>query len=208
MFVSFRSAASAVLLSVVTLAIAASPAQAQSPTGTFEVGPSVSILRLNELDTTDVGIGVDAAWHLMPRLAIDGTFAWYPGGGDDRALKDQRRTLGLIGVRSGITRGGVDFYGRGRVGFLSFADVGPVPCIQIFPAPLTCQLANGYTAFAVDLGGGAIIPVDSTGTWKVRVDVGDLLVRYDQEALRPNSERTDGFISHNLLFSAGLVFKF
>lgn len=208
MFVSFRCAASAVLLSGVILAMAASPAHAQSPTGKFEIGPNLSILRLSELDTTDVGIGVDAAWHIAPRIAIDGTLAWFPGGGDDPSLSDQRRVLGLIGVRSGVTRAGIDFYGRGRVGFLSFAETEPFACILIFPAPLNCQLAGGYTAFAVDLGGGAIVPIDRDGRWRVRVDVGDLLVRYDMEALRPNNERTDGFISHNLLFSAGLVWKF
>jgi hypothetical protein len=208
MFVSFRGAACAVLFSVFTLGMAVSPAHAQSPAGQFEIGPNLSVLRVSELDTTDVGVGVDAAWHLTPRLAIDGTLSWFPGSGDEPSLKDQRRVLGLIGVRSGVTRGGIDFYGRGRVGFLNFAESGPFPCVLIFPAPLTCQLAQGYTAFAVDFGGGATIPVDADGRWKVRVDVGDLLVRYDMEAMRKNNERTDGFLSHNLLFTAGLVFKF
>ncbi len=208
MFVSFRGVLSALLLSGFTSLVAAPPAQAQTATGSVEVGPNISILRLSELDTTDIGVGVDASWHILPRLAIDGTLAWFPGGGDDRALSDQRRILGLIGARSGITRGRVDFYGRGRVGFLNFADVGPVPCILIFPAPLSCQLANGYTAFAIDFGGGAVIPIDSEGKWRVRVDVGDLVVRYDQHARRLNNDVTEGFYGHNLLFTAGLVWRF
>lgn len=209
MFVSSFRALGALLLLWLTFTLTAAPAQAQTAAGSFEIGPNLSILRLSELDTTDVGVGVDASWHLLPRLTIDGTLAWFPGGGDDRALSDQRRLLGLIGVRSGITRGGVDFYGRGRVGFLNFADVGPIPCIQIFPPPLTCQLANGYTAFAIDFGGGAIVPIDSAGKWRVRVDVGDLVVRYDQHAFRPNGEITEnGFYGHNLLFSAGLAWRF
>jgi hypothetical protein len=208
MFVSSRGALGALLLSGLTLIATAAPVQAQTDAGPFEVGPHVSILRLSELDTTDVGVGIDASWHVLPRITIDGTLSFFPGSGDEPALTDQRRLLGLVGVRSGVTRGRVDFYGRGRLGFLNFADVGPVPCIRIFPAPLTCQLADGYTAFAIDFGGGAIVPIDSEGKWRVRLDVGDLVLRYDQEAHRPNGEITEGFYGHNLLFTAGLVWRF
>jgi len=207
MVVSPRALGALVVFSL-TLLVTVMPARAQAPAGSVEIGPNVSILRLSELDTTDVGVGVDASWHLMPRLTIDGTLSWFPGGGDDRALTDQRRILGLVGARSGITRGRVDFYGRGRVGFLNFADVGPVPCILIFPAPLSCQLADGYTAFTIDFGGGAIVPIDSEGRWRIRVDVGDLVVRYDQHARKNNGDVTEGFWGHNLLFTAGLVWRF
>jgi hypothetical protein len=197
-----------VAASAVAVALGASRADAQPAAGSVDIGPNLSVLRLSELDTTDVGIGVDASWHLMPRITIDGSLALFPGSGDDTSLSDQRRVLGLVGVRSGITRGRVDIYGRGRVGFLNFGEAGPFACSLIYPAPLSCQLAAGYTAFAVDLGGGAIVPVDSEGKWRVRVDVGDLIVRYGLDAIRSNGRVTDGFLSHNLLFSAGLVFKF
>lgn len=209
-FASPRRALRALLFSTFCVAMIAAPAQAQAQTttGSFEIGPNVSILRLSELDTTDIGIGVDASWHLLPHLTIDGTLSFFPGSGDEPDLKDQRRTLGLIGVRSGVTRGGIDFYGRGRVGFLNFAEAAGFPCIAIFPSPLSCQLAAGYTALAVDFGGGAIMPVSASGKWRVRVDVGDLVVRYDQLALRKPGEVTDGFYGHNLLLTAGLVWKF
>lgn len=192
-----------------TFVMGASQAQAQPADGPVEVGAQVNILRLGELDITDVGVGLTGAWHIMPRLAIDGTLSWFPGDGDapDRA-KTQQRTLGLIGVRSGITRGRVDFFGRARVGVLRFAEQDAVACIRIFPEPLECQLASGYTAFATDLGGDVIARIDDAGRWRVRFDIGDLLVRYDREALRPNGERTEGFISHNLLTSVGLVWRF
>lgn len=196
-------------LCLLFVGFSAASAGAQSSDRPLEVGGSVSVLRLSEFDTTDIGVGVDASWHLMPRLAIDGTLAWYPGSGDGPDnIEDQQRVLGLIGARSGVTRGGVDFYGRARVGFLRFAEQGAVPCIKIFPAPISCQVASGYTAFAFDLGGGAIVPVDAAGRWRVRFDIGDLFVRYGMEGLREDLERTDGFTSHNLLLNVGLIWRF
>jgi len=198
----------AVLFFPFTLLLAAAPVQAQTSEGAFEVGPHLSVLRLSELDTTDIGVGVDASWRLLPMVTLDGTLSFFPGGGDEPSLEDQRRTLGLFGVRSGITRGDTDFYVRGRLGFLNFADVGPFPCIRIFPEPLTCQLATGYTAFAVDFGGGASVPLDTDGTLRLRVDLGDVAVRYDQEATRSDGEITEGFWGHNLLFTVGVVWRF
>lgn len=189
-------------------ALGASRADAQPTPGSVEVGPNFSVLRLSEFDTTDVGIGVDAAWHVLPRISLDGSLILFPGSGDEATLSDQRHVLGLIGVRSGITRGRVDLYARGRVGFLNFGEAGPFACTLIYPAPLACQLAGGYTALATDLGGGAIVLIDSDGRWRVRVDIGDLIVRYGLDGIRPSGRVTDGFSSHNLLLTAGLVFKF
>jgi len=188
--------------------LGASRADAQPAPGSVEVGPNFSVLRLSEFDTTDVGIGVDAAWHVLPRISLDGSLILFPGGGEEPSLSDQRRTLGLIGVRSGITRGRVDLYARGRIGFLNFGESGPFACTLIYPAPLACQLAGGYTAFATDIGGGAIMPIDADGRWRIRVDVGDLIVRYGLDGIRNNGRVTDGFSSHNLLLTAGMVFGF
>ena len=94
------------------------------------------------------------------------------------------------------------------MGFLRFAEQDDVFCILIFPATLGCRLASGYAAFAFDVGAGAIARLDSAGRWQARIDVGDLLVRYNFAARRPNGEMTEGFVSHNLLTSFGLVWRF
>ena len=87
----------------------ATRADAQSVDRPVEVGGQVSILRLNEFDINDAGIGAIAAWHLS--------------------------------------------------------------------------------------------------RWQARIDVGDLLVRYNFAARRPNGEMSEGFVSHNLLTSFGLVWR-
>ena len=49
---------------------------------------------------------------------------------------------------------------------------------------------------------------DNDGRLRLRFDIGDLLVRYNLAALRPNGESTDGFVGHNFLTSIGVDWRF
>jgi hypothetical protein len=190
------------------LTLGSRPAAAQI--SGVETGGHVGILRLSEFETTDIGVGAHVIWPLMSTVAIDGTFTWFPGTGDfaANALESQQRTLGLVGLRARVNNGNVEFFARGRAGLLRFAELGPVVCIAIFPTPLVCRLATGYTAFAGDFGAGASIGLGSSGRLRVDIEAGDLLVRYGLEALRPRGEITDGFVGHNPLVSIGLGWRF
>ena len=102
----------------------------------------------------------------------------------------------------------MNLFARGRAGFLRFGSEPATACILIFPTPLVCQLAGGYTAFAADLGGGASVALIPSRRLRASVAAGDLMVRYGLQALRPNGTATDGFISHNLLVTIGAVWQF
>ena len=194
---------------LVLVGVAATPVLAQSSNRGLEVGAHVSTLQLNEFDITDTGIGVTTTWRVAPAIAIDGALTAFPGDRDfvgDR-IASQRRTLGVVGARSGIRRGPVELFGRARAGFLHFAEQESAVCVAIsaFPTPLGCQLAAGYTALAVDLGGGVTV---GAGRLHLRFDAGDLVVRYGLKAFRRSGKLTDGFSSHNLQASAGLGWRF
>jgi hypothetical protein len=195
---------------IALMAVMAGSSQAMAQTHGAEVGGHVGVLRLSELDTTDVGVGADAVWHVAPALGIDGAFTWFPGsdpstGGSGRR---QQRTLGLAGLRTGISAGSVDLFARGRAGFLRFGSEPATACILIFPAPLVCQLAGGYTAFAAEVGGGVSVGLIPSGRLRASLEAGDLMVRYGFTSFRPNGTTTDGFISHNLLVTIGAVWQF
>jgi len=197
-----------VVLALGALTAGASRAMAQPPA--VDVGGHVGVLRLGELDTTDVGVGPDVVWRMTPVLAIDGALTWFPGsnassGGSSRHA---RRTLGLTGLRAGISAGSVDVFARARGGFLRFSPGPPTVCIAIFPVPLVCQLAGGYTAFAADVGGGASVGLISSGRLRAFVEAGDLMVRYGFMSFRPNGTTSESFLSHNLLVSIGAAWRF
>jgi len=195
---------------IALMAVMAGSSQAMAQTHGAEVGGHVGVLRLSELDTTDVGVGAEAVWHVAPALGIDGGFTWFPGsdassGGSGRR---QQRTLGLAGLRTGISAGSVDLFARGRAGFLRFGSEPATACILIFPTPLVCQLAGGYTAFAAEVGGGVSVGLIPSGRLRAALEAGDLMVRYGFTSFRPNGTTTDGFISHNLLVTIGAVWQF
>ena len=81
-------------------------------------------------------------------------------------------------------------------------------CILIFPTPLSCQLAGGYTAFAAEVGGGASVGLIPSGRLRASLEAGDLMVRYGFTSFRPGGTTTDGFISHNLLVTIGAAWRF
>jgi hypothetical protein len=196
------------IVTCVFLTVGSSTAIAQ--TRGVETGGHVSILRLKEFDSTDVGVGAHVIGHLMSIVAIDGALTWFPGDGDfeANALESQHRTLGLVGLLGSIAKGDVEFFARARVGFLRFGEQDSAVCIAIFPIPLGCRLATGYTAFASDFSGGASAGLGSSGQLRLTIEAGDLLVRYGLEALRPRGEITDGFVGHNPLVNIGLGWRF
>ncbi len=185
------------------------PAVAQDAPS-LELAAQVATLRLSEFDTTDVGIGVNAAWRLTPLLAVDGALSWFPGSDDDeQRIERQGRVLGLAGLRAGVQSGPLELFGRVRPGFLRFSGQDNVACILIFPVPLECQVLGGQTSFVTEIGGGVRVAVGETRRMFVSFDLGDLLVRYGSESLRPNGDVSeDGFVSHNLTANVGVGWKF
>jgi hypothetical protein len=194
---------------VALIAVTAGSSRAMAQTHGVDVGGHVSVLRLSELNTTDAGVGADAVWHVAPALAIDGAFTWFPGSDASvGTLGRQQRTLGLAGLRTGVSAGTVDLFARGRAGYLRFGSEPATACILIFPTPLVCQLAGGYTAFAAEVGGGVSVGLIPGGRLRASLEAGDLMVRYGLTSFRPNGTTTDGFISHNLLVTIGATWQF
>jgi hypothetical protein len=174
-----------------------------------ELGGQISVLRLSEFDVTDAGVGLTAAWRATPIVALDSSLSWFPGNDGAAAgrIASQQRVLGLVGARSGIGRGPLELFGRARAGFLRFSPQDAV-CVAVttVPLPLECHVASGVTTFASDIGGG--ISVTTSRGLQIRLDLGDLMVRYDEKAYRSNGELSDGFTSHNVQLSSAILWRF
>ena len=203
------------LVAMLTAALSvtmSSGAAAQTTTSPFEAGGEVDTLHLSESRITGIGVGGTAKWTFTRGWALDGLVSFFPTSWQSTPatrVPSQRLMLALAGVRPSVMLGRVTLSARARAGVLDFLENDqPFPCIRIFPAPLECQLPAGYTAAAFELGGEADVALDDAGRLRLRVGGSDLMVRYGLHAFRRNGSITDGFISHNLLMTAGVGWRF
>lgn len=176
---------SAMWLSTVLLTlIAPSLAAAQS----VQVEAKTVIVDHHELGATDMGLGGRIGWFLTPAIGIEGEFVLYPKDIPRSRAISTSRSEGLFGVTLGPRLGAVRPFGRVRAGFHKYGDAsGPIPCILIFPPPISCTLAGGHTGAALDFGGG--VEVAASGGAFVRFDIGARKLRLPGPAFVFNRDR-------------------
>ena len=161
-----------------------------------------------------MGVGGIIDWNVTPEFAIESSLAWFPRSNSSPGLLEgQGRLAGLIGGKAGRAFGRVTLFGRAHGGFLSFSTIEPVrplSCVNglLVPPTLECRLAVHYTALTINFGGGGSIGLDQDGRVRLRVNVSDLMVRYNFASLASDGQIRDGFWSNNLLFSAGVAWRF
>jgi hypothetical protein len=200
---------SAVILTIAALVVAwPDSAAAQSSAARFELGGQVASTSSSQFDETDVGAGARISWYPTRWLGAEAEINGYPGDFPGQRPFSGGRLEGLFGATVGATFGSVRPFGKLRPGFVTFRESSePFACILIFPPPLACTLASGQTMFALDIGGG--VEVYATPKTFVRVDAGDLLMKYPGPVFDNSSTpREDGFFSHNFRFAAGAGWRF
>lgn len=184
-------------------------AQTTAPTsGALDIGVSIPIEQIGELDSHDTGIGVRAGWALSRMFTVEGELGFYPSDIPSTTPVTSSRTEGLFGVTAGPTLARWRPFARVRPGFLRVASApAPLACILIFPPPLSCSLAGGQTLFALDFGGG--LEVLTPARTYVRVDVGDRMLKYPGPALDRGGATHDGdFYKHDLRVAFGAGWRF
>ena len=162
----------------------------------------------SEFDTTDLGVGGRVSWHPVALVGVEGEVVLYPGDLGGRVAFSGSRVEGLFGATVGPRLGRIRPFAKLRPGFLRFGEAPePIACILIFPPPLTCALAGGHTAFALDAGGG--VEWLSAGRAFVRVDAGDRMVRYPVPIIDTRGRvRRESFTGHDFRFTLGGGLRF
>ncbi|HXV59713.1 MAG TPA: outer membrane beta-barrel protein [Vicinamibacteria bacterium] len=194
---------------VTTIILLSLGSNARSQERGIELSGLLTTTFQHELDTTDLGFGGRIGYRATPLLGIEGELSFYPGDVPERVTFTRSRLEGLFGITVGPRFNRFSVFGKARPGFVRFAGAHePIPCILIFPPPLSCVLAEGRTVFALDLGGG--IELYPTERSLVRVDLSNLLLRYPAPAINRDREAVteDSFWGGNLklTFSMGLRF--
>ena len=175
----------------------------------LEVAAQLAVTDLAELETTDVGFGGRFGFRATDLLTFEGELNFFPSDIPDEVPVSSSRLEGLFGVKIGPRFDRFSVFGKVRPGFVQFGEASePIPCILIYPPPLSCALAAGETVFALDLGGG--LELYPTERSLVRFDVSDLMLQYPGPVLTRDREAVteDGFWGHNLRISIGAGFRF
>jgi hypothetical protein len=195
-------------LCIIACALFSWPAYAQPIQGEFRLGAVGAFVRSSELDTSDLGLGVLAAWNPAPMLGAEVEVVIHPADmGPDPAFSSGRVET-HFGVSVGPRLDRMRPFLKVRPGIIRFwKSPEPLACIAIFPPPLRCTLANGRTAVAVDLGGG--IELLPPGRAYVRFEAGDRVLSFPGPVLDSDGTARDGgFFAHDLRLSVGAGLKF
>jgi hypothetical protein len=185
-----------------------SPDPARADTRRFEIAAQLPSNGVRELDATDFGFGARAGYRPLRMLGLEAELNLFPSDIPDEPALTSSRVEGLFGVVLGPQFERLSVFGKLRPGFVRFAEApAPVPCIAIFPPPLTCVLAGGRTVAALDVGGG--VEYRPSQRALVRVDVSNLLLRYPGPTLKRGFQvAEDDFWSGNLRLAAGVGLRF
>ncbi len=166
----------------------------------IEIGAHYTMLRFSDFDTNDSGVGARVTFNLTDNLAIDGEYNFFPTKRRhfvDGFYLDSRRYQGLLGVKAGVRGDKVGVFGKLRPGFVHFGEGTLDPTIlTILPVPGTFK----STQFALDAGG--VFELYPSRSTVLRFDVGDTIIRFNEDGGRPK------FTSHNLQISLGAGLRF
>ncbi|MGH9939523.1 MAG: outer membrane beta-barrel protein [Blastocatellia bacterium] len=186
---------------VLSAAMHTQPARAQDGTPRVETGVHFSLIRSPRLDSTAPGVGGRITINLNDHVAVEGEINFFPRDLSGPVSLSGQQTQGLFGLKAGARSNRAGIFGKVRPGYVRFGQAPvPITCIAVFPQPFACWLADGRTAFALDLGGVAeFYPSRRT---VVRFDLGDTIVNF----------RGDfggrSLTTHNLQFNAGVGLRF
>jgi len=183
-------------------------AVAQSGERPLRLGVVVARVASAEFDTTEVGVGVQFAWHPTPLVGADVEVVVHAADIGRDAAFSSGRVETLFGVTVGPRIGRWRPFAKLRPGILRFWQAPePIGCIAIFPPPVRCTLASGRTVVAVDVGGGVELLL--TGRTFLRLDAGDRVLSFPGP-VRDSSgtAHENGFFTHDVRFSVGGGMRF
>ncbi len=197
------------LTAAFVLSIASGEAKAQPGGKRMEISVQYTALNLSAIDETEIGFGARLGFNVNDYLSIEGEgsyFSRYILGNDLLTDKDQW----LLGVKAGKRNRWVGAFAKLRAGVVGFPDLKVLRGFCGFdPDPLTCE-GRGESGRRFSMDAGAVFEFYPTRRIIVRADVGDSMIRFNDDRLlnrRGDRIRADG-ISHNFQFTAGVGYRF
>jgi len=173
----------------------------------FEAGGQLTLNRLREFQGTDPGGGVRVAWYPHRSIAIESQFDVLGSGLRGIAAYNRLRVQNLFGLKAGVGSRQFALFAKLRSGYTRFMEgSGRVGCIAVFPPPVDCLLAGGYTAYTMDVGGG--VEFRPQPRFVLRLDAGDTMLRLPGPSRSKAGVRTGRYLSHGFQVGIGAAVRF
>jgi hypothetical protein len=174
----------------------------------IELGPELNniYLPINPVGSVNYqpGLGGVFAFNVVPWFALDSSFTITPTASSaGSSFAGGRLTQFNAGVRAGIKKGRLGFYGKVRPGLASFGSVIKTVDFQTFPP----QFGFGrLTEPSLDVGG--IVQVYISRRFALRFEAGDTIIRYGSRTLFVGQPPVSGVTTNNFEYGVGFIFRF
>jgi hypothetical protein len=193
------------LLLSLLLSIRSASAQTHYPR--FEVGAHLASMQQRAFSESDLGFGGHFTFYPIENVGVEFEASLFPTNLGEPVALSRRRSEVLFGVKAGRRIRKFGLFGKIRPGLIHFADAPHnVVCIAIYPPPLGCRISMGDTDFALDFGG--IIESYPSQHTVIRLDFGDMMIRFHGPAYVGTRPFSEDFNVHNFQLNAGFGFRF
>lgn len=162
------------------------------------------------------GIGVRFTYNATRNVALEAAGNFFPKRNSDLFVPGGSVSQMQFGVKAGERFGKFGIFGKARPGLIRFSDVNRLvgtQSISVNPAlpPVVIGLLNSEskTYFLTEVGG--VVEYYPSRHIVIRFDLGDTIIRYGtRPGLSPSSTiiQLPAETKHNLLFNAGVGFRF
>ncbi len=186
-------------------------AQSYSP---IEAGVQASSVLLSDRISgthAQAGFGARITYNLFPILAFEGEGDFFPSNAPETQQRGGRAFAVLAGAKAGWRFRNVGLFAKARPGIINFSDsqvitTGPqsngIPFFAAYPGAHRTDLA-------LDLG--AVLEVNTSRRTMLRVDAGEMLVRYLERTYPLPTTSTalfrPGVVGNSLLVSVGFSYR-
>lgn len=191
---------SPMLISMMMLTMLCAASAFAQETPKYEFGAHFSVIRLSDLDSTDVGVGGRFGFNVNDRLGLEAEITSFPQF-EGRLFRGGRKVQGLFGAKYGVRSDKFGVFAKLRPGFMRFStnEVGSCQPGPVCPAIIVLQ---EQTNFALDLGG--VVEFYPSRHFVTRIDLGDTIVRFGENSYPEGRPYT----GHNLQISVGFGVRF
>jgi hypothetical protein len=203
--------ASKTLFSLVALALIFAMAnvelRAQTRDRKFEASAVFTSIDLRAVDSREAGGGVRLAYNLKDYLAIEAEGNIFEFAIGDHPTDDLLAAQGLVGVKSGLRTRRLGVFAKARVGAVNF------PMLKVHSGFCSLQpicRSSGRSGNRLAVDAGAVFEVYPTERLIVRMDVGDTMIRFQDDRLFrfPQDLIIRNGFHHNLQWSGSIGFRF